>query len=97
MTFPSIFMLLICMVLQMANNECEGSTTSKQRINFVNMKEVIDSQRQKIIDMEDTNVLKADCKRDLKESLKMALKMVKRETLMDKECQKGMSIFLVVE
>ncbi|QCD85460.1 factor of DNA methylation 5-like isoform X2 [Vigna unguiculata] len=72
----------------MANNECEGSTTSKQRINFVNMKEVIDSQRQKIIDMEDTNVLKADCKRDLKESLKMALKMVKRETLMDKECQK---------
>ena len=50
---------------------------------------MIESQKQNIIDVEHNNVLKADGKRDLNESLKMVMEMVKKEAMLDKECQKG--------
>lgn len=49
------------------------------------MKQLIKILRKEIFGLEDTNFMKADCKRNLSESLKMVLNTVKRETLMDKE------------
>lgn len=60
-----------------------------KHIAFVSLKQEIESQKQKIIDVEHNNILKADCKRELNESLKMVMEMVKKETMLDKECQKG--------
>ncbi|KAK7411381.1 hypothetical protein VNO78_02814 [Psophocarpus tetragonolobus] len=71
---------------QMANHSSEESMR-KQSIDFESLKEVIESQRQKIIDVEQNNVLIADCKNELHELLKMVTKLVKKETLMDKECR----------
>ncbi|XP_022634729.1 factor of DNA methylation 5 [Vigna radiata var. radiata] len=71
--------------MQMANHKCDESMT-KKNIDFVNMEELIEAQRKKITDLENTKVLKADGKKHLKESLKVVLNTIKKETLMDKEC-----------
>lgn len=72
----------------MENHSCEENT-SKQSMAFVSLKEVVENQKQKIIDVEDNNLLKADCKSELNKSLKIVMKMVKKEAMLDKECQKG--------
>ncbi|RZB50544.1 Protein INVOLVED IN DE NOVO 2 [Glycine soja] len=71
----------------MENHSCEENT-SKQSMAFVSLKEVVENQKQKIIDVEDNNLLKADCKSELNKSLKIVMKMVKKEAMLDKECQK---------
>lgn len=81
--------------MQMANHKCDESMT-KKNIDFVNMEELIEAQRKKITDLENTKVLKADGKKHLKESLKVVLNTIKKETLMDKECLTGMYIFLLI-
>ena len=69
----------------MENHSCEENT-SKQSMAFVSLKEVVENQKQKIIDVEDNNLLKADCKSELNKSLKIVMKMVKKEAMLDKEC-----------
>ncbi|BAT72612.1 hypothetical protein LR48_Vigan05g097400 [Vigna angularis] len=73
--------------MQMANHKCDESMT-KKNIDFANMEELLQSQKQQITDLENTNILKADRKKHLQESLKVVLNTIKRETLMDKECVK---------
>ncbi|CAJ1865273.1 unnamed protein product [Sphenostylis stenocarpa] len=73
--------------VQMGNQSCDESM-SKQSIGYVNLKERIESQKQKILDVEDNNILKDGCKRELNKSLKIVMNMVEKETMLDKECQK---------
>lgn len=61
---------------------------SNQNIAFVNLKEMIESQKQQIVDVEHKNMEKADCMRELNELIKTATKIVRKETMLDKECQK---------
>lgn len=62
---------------------------SNQHIAFVNLREMIESQKQQIVDVEHKNMEKADCMRELNELIKTATKIVRKETMLDKECQKG--------
>ncbi|KAL2333255.1 hypothetical protein Fmac_014468 [Flemingia macrophylla] len=62
----------------MANRSCDKSS-SKQSIAFASLKEMIESQKQKIIDVEYKYVEKSNCMSKLNESLKMITSMAKQD------------------
>ncbi|XP_022638086.1 factor of DNA methylation 5 [Vigna radiata var. radiata] len=72
----------------MANHKRDASTSKKNIDFYENMKELIEVQKQKITDLEDTHVMRTAGTKQLNETLRMALNTVKREISMDKDSLK---------